>query len=574
MDVDPTVSLAFTLEANPGSYALLLGSGVSYGAVPTAWEILSTLVTRLANVSGADTEDPMAWYEATYGKAPSYSDVLESLSPSPAGRVGLLRPFFEGSPAMEERAEIDAPQPTDGHRAIARLMKAGLIKVAITTNFDRLLEQALDEVGVAPTILSTPWAMAGALPLHQQTACIIKIHGDYLDPAFLNTGDELATYDPEVRKMIGRVLDDYGLVTCGWSATWDVALRHDLAAHNSRRYTNCWVNPSELSEEAMQLIQQRDATIITKTSSAFFGELEGAIMNIRSANRTHPTSIAIGVATTKRAITSANLVDLHDLLASAFDAAELQAASFPLAGLTKPQLDELTRHIDGALSLPVALLATAARWGAANGDEQWVSRLLELGTRPTAGGNSELLNLRHYPASLALYAAGTGMVLAGRLRDLERLLRRTIPNQGTDLPGPLSSELSATRALSYLGSEREPSQHVYDVVSPILREHLRESESAIRDAFDELELMMALVGIDSQSDSSVDVRYASDGIIRRHGNFYMMGALPAVQLDAARVDGVHPWIAEGLFGGDAARLDAALQSFNSTFATRQMYPGS
>lgn len=572
MDVEPTVTLAFTLEANPGSYALLLGAGVSHGVVPTSWEILTSLITRLAIVSDSAVEEPMAWYEATYGRAPIYGDVLAALSSTPAGRVGLLKPFFEGTPATGEGEEVEPPRPTEGHRAIARLMKAGFIKVVITTNFDRLLEQSLNTVGVEPTVLSTPADMAGALPLHQQTACIIKIHGDYLDPSFLNTGDELASYDQDVRTLLGRVLDDYGLIACGWSATWDTALRHELAAHNPRRYTNCWVNPSEPSDEAVRLIKQRDAVIIAKTSSAFFVELEQAILSLRAANQAHPTSVAVGVASAKRHITSGNMVAIHDLLASEFDTAAIGFEFRPMTGLSHSEYQELTRTIDGAMGMPIALTATAARWGGAQVDNLWVARMIELGTPAPVGGDSRTLDLLHYPATLILYSAGVSLLCAGRRKDLERLLRRTVPVLPNNNPGPISSELSGCRSLSFLGSESQSSQHVYDVVAPSIREHLHETEVTVRAAFDEMELMMALVSIDSNTNSSLEVRYASDGIIRRQSNIFGGIALPAVQLESASVNGVHPWIAEGLFDGDGTRLEKALQSFMSTFTARQIFP--
>jgi hypothetical protein len=443
VDIDPSLSLAFTIEANPGSYALLLGAGVSYGAVPTAWDILSILVERLAAAQGVDLEDPTAWYESTYGTAPNYSDVLAALSPSPAGRVGLLRPFFEGATVVGDGADVDAPQPTEGHHAIARLMKAGFIKVVLTTNFDQLLEQSLAAIGVAPTVLSTPSAMAGALPLHQQTACIIKIHGDYHDPSFLNTGDELASYNADVSELIDRILDDYGLIVCGWSATWDTALRHELEAHNPRRYLTYWVGPSEPSDEANRLIHLRDATTVTKTSPTFFTELERAIVSLRDADRPHPLSVSVAVANAKRYITSSDHVGLHDLLAGSFNEVLDRAVTPPLiSAAAAGDWTSAIALVDGAMSLPLALVATVSRWGSTKEDEYWVSRLIEMSSRPI-DNSMDLWNLYFYPATLMLYTAGTGMVLEGRMIELEQLLRRTVPTQISDKPGPLFSELSA-----------------------------------------------------------------------------------------------------------------------------------
>lgn len=69
----------------------------------------------------------------------------------------------------------------------------------LTTNFDRLIEHALDAQGVPYVGTATPTAVAGALPLHLQQCQVIKLHGDYLDPGLLNTPEELASLLPAVR---------------------------------------------------------------------------------------------------------------------------------------------------------------------------------------------------------------------------------------------------------------------------------------------------------------------------------------------------------------------------------------
>ena len=44
--------------------------------------------------------------------------------------------------------------PTDTHREAARLAKRGLIRVFVTTNFDHLLERALEDDGITPVVIS------------------------------------------------------------------------------------------------------------------------------------------------------------------------------------------------------------------------------------------------------------------------------------------------------------------------------------------------------------------------------------------------------------------------------------
>ena len=51
--IDPIDSLAFSIQANRGVYALLIGSGVSQAAqIPTSWAITLDLIRKLAAASG------------------------------------------------------------------------------------------------------------------------------------------------------------------------------------------------------------------------------------------------------------------------------------------------------------------------------------------------------------------------------------------------------------------------------------------------------------------------------------------------------------------------------------------
>ena len=53
--MDPSLSLAISVQSNPGVFALLLGSGVSRSAgMPTGWEIVVELIRKLAALKGED----------------------------------------------------------------------------------------------------------------------------------------------------------------------------------------------------------------------------------------------------------------------------------------------------------------------------------------------------------------------------------------------------------------------------------------------------------------------------------------------------------------------------------------
>ena len=175
--IDPAHSLAFSIQANPGVYAILAGSGVSKAAkIPAGWEITLDLIRKLAKLHKEGCEPaPELWYRKKFGQDAEYSVLLDELAKRPAERQQLLRPYWE--PNDQEREEREK-RPTTAHRAIAALVARGFIKVILTTNFDRLLEAALTDEDVVPTILSSPDQVQGALPLIHTQCCIFKVHGD------------------------------------------------------------------------------------------------------------------------------------------------------------------------------------------------------------------------------------------------------------------------------------------------------------------------------------------------------------------------------------------------------------
>jgi NAD-dependent SIR2 family protein deacetylase len=202
--IDPIVSLAFAVHSNKGVYTVLLGSGVSRSAgIPTGWEVVLDLIRKLAHIQSEQCEpDPVAWYRDKYGQDADYSTLLDAIAKTPAERSQLLREYFE--PTEEER-EQGRKTPTAAHRAIAQLAASGHIRVIVTTNFDHLMENALRDLGVAPTIISTPDAADGAPPLTHTACTVLKVHGDYLDTRIKNTPAELAYYDPRIDRLLDRI---------------------------------------------------------------------------------------------------------------------------------------------------------------------------------------------------------------------------------------------------------------------------------------------------------------------------------------------------------------------------------
>ena len=93
--IDLTVRISLALNANKGAYDVLSDSEVSAAAgIPTGWQIVSDLITKVASLEGADVSgDSIYWYKQRYGVGPDYSGLLNSIANSPTER-SLLRSYF------------------------------------------------------------------------------------------------------------------------------------------------------------------------------------------------------------------------------------------------------------------------------------------------------------------------------------------------------------------------------------------------------------------------------------------------------------------------------------------------
>ncbi len=429
--VDPILSLAFSMQSNRGVYALLLGSGVSRAAeIPTGWEITLDLVRKLAESSGEEWRpDPERWFLDKFGEAPDYSQLLDQLTRTPTERQQLLRPYIESN--KEEREE-GKKQPTAAHRAIAQLAARGFIKVIVTTNFDRLIESALGEAGVVPTVISSVDQARGALPLIHTQCCVFKIHGDYLDTRILNAPDELDEYDEEFDGLLDRIFDEFGLVVCGWSAEWDNALSNAIERAPSRRFTTFWALRDEASAQARELINRRNAQVISiDGADEFFGSVQQHVEAIEEFSKPHPLSTEAAVASLKRYLPEQRFqIQLGDLIDSTVERVKkaISGAEFDV-GSPIPTPESVTTRIrayDAACSTMMTIGVVGGRWAEQEHIRTWKRALKHLCTVPHIGGNVMWLDMRLYPGALLFYALGLGAVESERLAFLGQLFSTVV----------------------------------------------------------------------------------------------------------------------------------------------------
>lgn len=437
---DQLTRLAFSIHENKGVYAMLLGSGLSRAAeIPTGWEITLDLVRRVALAQGVGEQPDWAeWYRATHGREPDYSEIVGELGLSASERRAILHGYIEPS-AMDR--EERRKQPTKAHEAIADLVRDGFIRVIVTTNFDRLLENALRERGVEPTVVASVDALRGAQPLTHSSCFILKLHGDYMDARILNTSEELTAYPPEYDALLDRILDEYGLIVCGWSGEWDHALRTAILRAPTRRYSMFWAARGAHGAGAAEIIAQRASVVVPITGAdAFFTSLRESVGTLERTRRRNPRSIELLVASTKRYL--ARLEDrilLDELVASEVETLKerLGAPSFLPHGAWSP--DEFRSRVaayEAATEALARMVGVMGRWGDGSETKLVADIIRALHAHAEEGGNGLVawINLRAYPAVLLLTSYGIGLTRSRRWQALREVLTNEIESRYHNKP--------------------------------------------------------------------------------------------------------------------------------------------
>jgi hypothetical protein len=510
----PIVPLVISMHAKKGMYALLLGSGISRAAqVPTGHEVVLDLIRKVALLEGEHCDpDPAVWYTHRHGRAPAYSELLAELAKSPPERSALLRGYFEPSDEERERGE---KRPTEAHHAIARLVASGHIRIIITTNFDRLVEQALADAGIFSAVITTGDGAEGAEPLAHSGCTIIKVNGDYRDPHIRNTEQELAAYPVSLNRLLDQVFDEYGLIVCGWSAEWDKALRDGLERCKSRRYTTYWTYRGELTDAAQRLVQSRSGEAFhIKDADNFFSQLAEHVASLSDLDQPHLLSPKLAKAAVKRyVVDKAHRIRLHDL---AMDEANriYEELTGPLTGgyalpyhtdVAGNELEKRMKRYEALSEVLCAIITTGCYWGERQHLSNWTACLERLSNLPSVGGNNVWGNLRYYPALLGLYAGGIAALAANRYDTLASLLTTPKVNRW-DHEVPLVLAINPYRVLNHDDSKMLPGyansairfSHYLSTV-PCLHEPLLEflpRDAQFEECFDRFEYLLGLVHMD------------------------------------------------------------------------------
>ena len=237
--------------------------------------------------------------------------------------------------------------------------------------------------------------------------------------------------------VLDRVLDEFGLIVCGWSAEWDTALRDAIYRAKSRRYTMFWAVHGELRQKAKGLIADREGyKIPIEGADSFFQSLAGSVESIGDFARPHPLSIEVAVATAKRLLPNEqDDIRLHDLVNDLAEDVVRGAddKSFSLnIKFDDVELNRRMRRYGSLCEKLVGVAAVAGYWSERRHSSLWTTALQRLTSAKRRRGNVVWLRLSLYPATLLLYSIGIGAVARKKLHLLAELL--ALPTEDDHAP--------------------------------------------------------------------------------------------------------------------------------------------
>jgi hypothetical protein len=579
MTLDPATSLALSMHAHKGIYAILFGSGMSRAAkIPTAWEIIEDVVAKIAAAKGVAAETNLIdWYRTQFGKVPDYSEVLELVAPMQTERLSLLKRYFEPTEDERERGE---KLPTAAHRAIAKLISRKYIKVVVTTNFDRLMEQALVDEGVNPVVVSSPDQIVGMMPLPHVDCLLVKLNGDYLDTRFKNTISELEQYDAETESLLDRIFTEYGLLVCGWSAEWDRALVRSITRNTRHRFTSYWMLRGEPGDVAKTLIAHRQAMVIKiHEADQAFQNLEATVEAVDTGRTADLLSPRIAVTMAKKYVSEPRFrIQLHDLVSNELAAVQdhIGLKNFPIGEPNPaPKLFvERVQRMEAICAKLVPLVATGVYWGTPDSDDLWRRCVTGLTLIDFRSGTSypQWTDLHYYPATLVTYAAGLAAILKKRFDLIRILLMETSAQNPWKEKYKVASAVGSEKCLRSMGQHllnNNPGLNHKTPGSEWMVTRLRAMLADVfgrdiqfEDLFDRWEILLGMLSAEAEDDDYWAGRFGWRGTLTRRES----PLLTELHDEVTTQHLAHPYLAAGMFEGKPEKLLYRIQGLRNIIA--------
>lgn len=309
LNINPIIPLSYNLADGRKKYVLFCGAGVSKDSgVPTGWDILLETLRRIRAQEEGESkeytnEEIESYYKEKYKDA-TYSEIIGSLFPSIEEQRAFLKKQFEGK------------TPGKAHKLIAELVKEGLVRFIVTTNFDFLIEQVLDEAGLRGkyTVISDKEQVLNSKPWnHVETCRVYKIHGTIEQGRIRNTEKDLEQLDEEIGKDFLDIIERHGVIVLGYAGNDKSVMEY----FNKRRftgYTLYWtIHTNPINDKVKQLMEKQDGIIIQIKSASEF--LDEVLNRVEIAKRgVEQTSESVAQVRFKNLITTSSDVEIKQTI--------------------------------------------------------------------------------------------------------------------------------------------------------------------------------------------------------------------------------------------------------------------
>lgn len=444
-EIDAVTRIAMNVYSNKGVYVPLLGSGVSLSAgIMSGWKVTEDLLKKLAFMKeGAIPDDVFQWYKVKYKKEAEYSDLLSQLGHHSAEIGNLLWSYFEPS---EEDKLNHKKEPTEAHKAIAELAARGYFKVIITTNFDRLLENALDQKGVKYQVVSSEDDLECAVPIVHFPLTIFKVNGDYKDSRVKNTEQELTNYSKLWDNYLLNILKDFGLITSGWSAKWDKAVIKAIESCKNHQYSyNFTYVDKGNSEDVLMLSAACNGDAIEiDGADGFFSELAERIKALEVINnKDMEIDKEIAIARVKEyVVREEDIIRYTDLFENETARVIKKANEYTYSNenMNATLYNQIYTKAISYLSVLLPMSIVATRWADSHHGKVLVNALTDIANRPitiTGVFTDDGKMQNHAVDTLYLYGVGIACVYYRKFDLIDNLFKIKLNDAGHILPSYL-----------------------------------------------------------------------------------------------------------------------------------------
>jgi hypothetical protein len=288
LNINNIIPLSYNIADGKKRYILFCGAGISKDAgIPTGWDILIETLRKIraqnefeakgdsVGIKEYSREEMEKYYEDNY-KDKTYSEIIGSLFPSYEEQRAFLKEQFRENTFGES------------HRLIANWVKEGLIRFIITTNFDTLLEQALDEAGLRGqyTVISNGQDVLSSKPWINVECCrIYKIHGSIDQGRIRNTEKDLLQLDEDLQKDFSDIIERHGVIVIGYAGNKeDKAVLETFNKRKFKGYTLYWCVHKKNNDGIKELVNERQEGRFVEITCAsdFLEEVLGRVALIRN----------------------------------------------------------------------------------------------------------------------------------------------------------------------------------------------------------------------------------------------------------------------------------------------------